>query len=152
MSYDVGILVGSVYGNAQRTAESAKVLLWQHGVSTRLFMAPNLEDIERAKNLLVITSTTGRGEVPPNLARFVLMLRHISPLLHGKPFAVVCLGDSRYGDSYCGAGRQIFALLEALEGHAIADLLEVDVCETLPPETRVMRWISQHILGTKREG
>ena len=63
------------------------------------------------------------------------------PLMANKPFAVAGLGDSSYGETYCGAGNQIFALLSELQGNPIADLLEVDACETLEPELEVVEWV-----------
>ena len=63
-------------------------------------------------------------------------------MLTGKRFAVAALGDSSYGDSYCGAGKQFHALLTELQGNAVADMLEVDAIETLEPEKDVVEWVN----------
>ena len=63
-------------------------------------------------------------------------------MLTGKPFAVAALGDSSYGDSFCGAGKQFQALLTELQADAVADMLEIDAMETLEPEKDVLEWVN----------
>lgn len=140
---DVGIFVGSVYGNAQQVAEQALQMFKEHGLQVEVFDDPQLTDFTESKAVVVISSTTGQGDVPPNLEYFVADLRDSFPLMHNKPFVVAGLGDSSYGDTYCGAGRQIYALLEELQGKPLADFLEVDACETLEPESVILPWLKQ---------
>jgi len=99
-------------------------------------------DFTDADALLIITSTTGQGDVPPNLEFVFSDLKDESPMLAGKPFAVAALGDSSYGESFCGAGKQFQALLTELQGNAVADMLEVDAIETLEPEKDVVEWVN----------
>ncbi|ALS97756.1 flavodoxin domain-containing protein [Lacimicrobium alkaliphilum] len=139
----VSIFYGSVYGNAQQLAEDVQTELEQHGVKAELLDEPKLDDVQMADELLFISSTTGQGDVPPNLEGLILDMESRFPLLDGRPFAVVALGDSSYGDTYCGAGRHIYALLEELQGSAKAPLLKVDACETLEPQDEVLPWIKQ---------
>jgi flavodoxin len=138
---DVGIFVGTVYGNAQHVAEQVKEMFDTKGVSTKIFDDPSLEDFNQVSGAIFISSTTGQGDVPPNLEFFIADLGEQLPLMGQKPFAVVGLGDSSYGETYCGAGRKIHALLRELQGKPVADLLEVDACETLEPETEVVPWL-----------
>jgi flavodoxin len=142
---DIGIFVGSVYGNAQQVAEQAQQMLIEHGLQVQVFDDPSLDDFKQSQAIVFISSTTGQGDVPPNLEFFIDELRSSFPLMDNKPFAVAGLGDSSYGDTYCGAGRQIYALLEELQGNPLADFLEVDACETLEPETVVLPWLTQLI-------
>lgn len=137
----IGIFVGSVYGNAQHVAEEVSVVLSKHGMFSEVFTDPTLDDFKNASSMLFISSTTGQGDIPPNLEFFIQDLRDQFPLLEQKPFAVVGLGDSSYGETYCGAGRQIFELLTELQGKPITALLEVDACETLEPEVEVVAWL-----------
>ena len=138
---DVGIFVGSVYGNAQHVAEQVKEMVDKKGHASEVYVDPTLEDFKQAKSLVFISSTTGQGDIPPNLEFFVADLRDAFPLMENKPFAVVALGDSSYGDTFCGAGKQIFELLTELQGSPVADLLEVDAIETLEPENEVVPWV-----------
>ncbi|MBU3003613.1 flavodoxin domain-containing protein [Paraglaciecola arctica] len=137
----IGIFVGSVYGNAQHVAEEVHAVLSKHGLLSEVFVDPTLDDFKNASSMLFISSTTGQGDIPPNLEFFIQDLRDQFPLLEQKPFAVVGLGDSSYGETYCGAGRQIFELLIELQGKPITALLEIDACETLEPEAEVVAWL-----------
>ena len=136
----IGIFVGSVYGNAQHVAEDVNAMLSAQGLESEVFTEPTLNDFKQVSSLLFISSTTGQGDIPPNLEFFIQDLRDLFPLMDQKPFAVAGLGDSSYGETYCGAGRQIFDLLTELQGKPMAELLEVDACETLEPEVEVVAW------------
>ncbi len=141
---NVSIFVGSVYGNAQNVAEQAEEKLVGMGHEVSLFEEPSIDDFKSAETVLVITSTTGQGDYPPNIEFFAHDLKDQFPLMDQRPFAVVALGDSSYGDTFAGAGRNMFELLCELQGKAIADLFVVDAMETFEPEEEVMPWLEQH--------
>ena len=136
----IGIFVGSVYGNAQHVAEEVQAMLKSKGLASEVFTDPSIEDFKQVTSMLFISSTTGQGDIPPNLEFFIQDLRDQSPMISNKSFAVAGLGDSSYGETYCGAGRQIFELLTELQGKPITELLEIDACETLEPEVEVVAW------------
>tara|TARA_R110000868_G_scaffold62084_3_gene187982 strand:- start:208 stop:654 length:447 start_codon:yes stop_codon:yes gene_type:complete len=136
----IGIFVGSVYGNAQHVAEEVNTMLNTQGLLSEVFTDPTLNDIKQVSSMIFISSTTGQGDIPPNLEFFIEDLRDQFPLMEQKPFAVAGLGDSSYGETYCGAGRQIFELLSELQGQPISELLKIDACETLEPEVDVVAW------------
>jgi flavodoxin len=138
---DVGIFVGSVYGNAQHVAEQAEEMIAGKGYSVELFTEPNIDDFIQTKSVLFVSSTTGQGDVPPNLEMFIHDLRDKMPLMAQKPFAVAGLGDSSYGETFCGAGRQIFEVLLELQGKPVDELQIVDAMETLEPEIQVIPWL-----------
>ena len=100
------IFAGTVYGNAQHVAEQVEENLAEQGVDCELESDPSVSDFTDADAILLITSTTGQGDVPPNLEFVFSDLKDEFPLLNDKPFAVAALGDSSYGESFCGAGRQ----------------------------------------------
>lgn len=136
------IFAGTVYGNAQHVAEQVEENLAEQGVDCELESDPSVSDFTDADAILMITSTTGQGDVPPNLEFVFSDLKDEFPLLKDKPFAVAALGDSSYGESFCGAGRQFNELLLELQGKAVADMLEVDALETLEPEAMVIEWVN----------
>jgi flavodoxin len=138
---NLSILVGTVYGNAQHVAEEVKALLDSQGFTATIYDDPSIEEFTQSSGVIVISSTTGQGDIPPNLEFFIHDLREQFPLMNNTPFVVAALGDSSYGETFCGAGRQIFELLSELQGRAIADMLEVDACETLEPEVMVVEWL-----------
>ncbi|GGW73141.1 flavodoxin [Alteromonas halophila] len=137
----LSIFAGSVYGNAQHAAEQVKENLDDQGYETALHTDPEVSDFSEAEAILVVTSTTGQGDVPPNLEWTISELRDEFPMLTDKPFAVAALGDSSY-ETFCGAGRQIHELLVELQGKPVADMLEIDAIETLEPEEDVIKWVN----------
>lgn len=143
--HPISIFVGSVYGNATDVAQTVKSALSASGLASKVYHSPDLTDFEQAKRILVICSTTGRGDVPQNLARFVLQLQMTTPDMCGKPFSVIGIGDTSYGDSFCGAARKIFQLLTDLGGEPMTELLAIDVSETLLPEEVVLPWIERQV-------
>ena len=58
-------------------------------------------------------------------------------MLAGGDSLVATLGDSSYGDSYCGAGKQFHALLTELQVTQLP-YVRVDAIETLEPEKDVV--------------
>jgi sulfite reductase alpha subunit-like flavoprotein len=75
--------------------------------------------------ILIIASTTGRGEIPRNAQRFVQRYVNGEPLKSPPRFSCFANGDSTYGDTYNAAGREIQALMtkmgcKPLLGHCFA--------------------------------
>lgn len=138
---NIGIIVGSVYGNAQNAAEEAQTLLTNQGHEVELHVDPDVSLLDDHDSFLVITSTTGVGDVPPNLELFYADAKDSLPLISNKKFAVIALGDSSYGDSYCGAGKQMFELFTELQGAPITDMVGIDAMETFEPEADVLAWL-----------
>lgn len=138
---DISIFVGTVYGNAQSVAEQAESKLNELGHNAAVVDYPTVDDFNSAGEVLFITSTTGQGDLPPNIESFVDELRDNMPMLNGKRFAVVALGDSSYGDTFAGAGKEVYALCEELAGAPVTELFIVDAIETYNPDEEVLPWI-----------
>lgn len=141
----IALIVGTVYGAAQFTAEQAVPVLTAKGYDVTLYEEARLDDVlaQDADCWLIITSTTGQGDIPDNVLPFFLDVKERFPLLTGKQFAVIALGDSSY-ETFCGAGEQFNALLQELQGQELAPMLRIDACETLEPETLALPWLEQH--------
>ncbi|OEY65761.1 flavodoxin domain-containing protein [Marinobacter sp. X15-166B] len=128
----IQILVGSVYGGALRSANAIKAALEQQGHNVQVLDKASLEDISSsACPLLVCSSTTGQGEIPPNLLPFYLSLREQLPQQPGRPFGVIVFGDSSFGDTFCGAGELLEEALLETGAHKVGDTLQVDALETV---------------------
>ncbi|PHQ25285.1 flavodoxin [Marinobacter guineae] len=137
----IRILVGSVYGGALLTARAIKKDLETGGHQVTVLENPALEDItSNLDPLLVCTSTTGQGELPPNLLPFYLDLRDQLPQQPGRPFGVIVLGDSSYGDTFCGAGELMEEALNETSARKIGDTLRIDALETMEPEADALPW------------
>lgn len=145
----IAIIVGTVYGAAEALAEQALMQLKAVKYRVRLFTEARLDDVLAFTPdiWLVITSTTGAGDIPDNLWPFFAETRDRFPLLTGKSYAVIALGDSSYGETFCGGGQQFSELLAELQGTEIAPMLQIDATETTQPEDVALPWLTQHFSG-----
>ncbi|MFT5164746.1 MAG: flavodoxin [Alteromonadaceae bacterium] len=139
------IIAGSVYGGAAYVAEQAMELLQGRGHQVSMTEAPKLADITSDANdtILVISSTTGQGDLPDNLVGFHAQLNDKFPLIPNKRFGVIALGDSSYGETYCNGGRQMETLFTELQAVKVGERFDIDACEVLQPEDEALPWIEQ---------
>ncbi|MDX1799583.1 MAG: flavodoxin [Marinobacter sp.] len=136
------ILVGSVYGGALMTARHLKQQLATEGHRITVIENPTLADLTTTDDpVLICTSTTGQGELPPNLLPFYLDLREQLPMQTGRPFGVVVLGDSSYGDTFCGAGELVSEAFQEVAARKVGDSLCIDALETTEPEQMALPWV-----------
>lgn len=138
------ILVGSVFGGALLTARDLKKTLEPEGHTLIINEQPTLSDItDNTDPVLICTSTTGQGEIPPNLLPFYLDLRETLPQQPGRPFGVIVLGDSSYGETYCGAGDLMEEAFLETGARKIGNTLRIDALETTEPEQIALPWLRE---------
>ncbi len=138
----IRILVGSVYGGALMTAREIRKELEADGHQVTVLENPELSDItSNEEPLLVCTSTTGQGEIPENLLHFYVDLREQLPQQPGRPFGIIVLGDSSYGDTFCGAGELMEEALYETAARKVGDTLRIDAMETMEPESAALPWV-----------
>ncbi|MGL4765131.1 MAG: flavodoxin [Aeromonas sp.] len=141
----IDIVVGSVYGAAMLVAEALADELARQGHKTALYEEARLEDIDSGRFLLLVSATTGQGDIPPNLQPFATDLAERAPWLKGLRYALVAMGDSSY-DHFCGAGRRLDSQLQELGATAVVPRLELDATLHDEPERVALAWLkSWHI-------
>ncbi|MCL1036357.1 flavodoxin [Shewanella submarina] len=138
----INLLYGTVYGSAQSVAEELADTLSSKGGDIKLWQPAELDGFVPAQDelLLVVTSTTGQGDLPDDIAPWYFAVKDSAPYLPELRYAVVGLGDSSY-DNFCGAGRQVDELLQELGAKPIAPLLAIDAMETMEPEADAVKWV-----------
>lgn len=137
----IRILTGSMYGGALMSARKIKEELEAEGHQTMVLENPELADITNNDDaLLVCTSTTGEGEIPDNLLPFYIDLREQLPQQPGRPFGIIVLGDSSYGDTFCGAGDLMEEALLETGARKVGETLKIDALETVEPEAEAAPW------------
>lgn len=142
----LNILVGTMYGGALDAAEQVKPLFERAGYQVEIMEQPTLSDLTDQDGIsLFCVSTTGSGDFPGNFVTFVRSLRDQSPSLTGLRYGVIALGDSSYGDTFCGAGRALDALLEDHGATRLGDRLEVDAMETFMADDAAVPWVEEWI-------
>ncbi|MFM4943252.1 flavodoxin [Aeromonas bivalvium] len=138
----IDIVVGSVYGAAFLVAQTLMASLEGQGHECRLHEEARLEDIDIGRFLLLVSATTGQGDIPPNLAPFAADLRERAPYMKGLNYALIAMGDSSY-EHFCGAGRQLDTLLQELGAHALLPRLEIDATQVDEPEVMALAWLAE---------
>lgn len=140
----VGIFVGTVYGNALLVAEEAETILVEQGHEVKLFEEGMLEEWQayRQHYALVVTSTTGQGDLPDSIAPLFAAIRDRVGYQPELRYGVIALGDSSY-DNFCGAGRAFDALLQEQGATRVGEMLEIDAMEQPEPEVASCPWVEQ---------
>ena len=141
----IDLAVGTVYGNAQDTAEYLQDLFEAAGHQVRLDTDPQVEVLleDPPDLLLVCTSTTGQGDLPDNIVPFFYHLKERFPLMPSQRYAVVALGDAAYDDTFAMGGKQFDELLRELQAQPVADMLILDAASAEDPFERTKDWQQQ---------
>jgi len=148
----VAILSGSVYGTAEEVARHAANILKAAGFETFYNPRASLADLQAfgPEAFLAVTSTTGMGELPDNLQPLYFAIRDQLPAAwRGLPGAVLGLGDTSYGDTFCGAGELMRELFGELGVREVLPMLRLDSSETVTPETDAEPWLAELVTALK---
>ncbi|MBE0368899.1 MULTISPECIES: flavodoxin domain-containing protein [Pseudoalteromonas] len=137
----VSIFVGSMYGNADNLAAEIKKALLAQGHEAAVYDSGTLEQIKQSDNILFVSSTTGSGDIPDNLEPLISQMHSQAPMLTGKKVGVVALGDRSYGETFCGAGRQIDELIRGLDATSVTSRLDIDAGEYFEPWEPTELWL-----------
>ncbi|MBX2824629.1 MAG: flavodoxin domain-containing protein [Gammaproteobacteria bacterium] len=138
----ISIIVGSVYGGAKLVAEELQSALQDLQHTVVLLEQPRGSDLQSddIDMLLVCTSTTGAGDLPDDLAPLYADLTDAPPNIVGLKYAVIALGDSSYGDTFCGGGLSLDHALKDIGATPVAEPLKLDAMETVTPEDEAVPW------------
>jgi len=142
----VAILSGSVYGTAEEVARHAAGILKAAGHDAWHNPRASLTDVQAfgPDAFLVVTSTTGMGELPDNLQPLYFAIRDQLPAAwRDLPGAVIGLGDASYGDTFCGGGEMMRELFGELGIREVLPMLRLDASESVTPEDDAEPWLAE---------
>ncbi len=137
--------VGSVTGTAIAVANALTEALIVAGHEVLLDINASVATLNSQPwdAVLVVTSTTGQGDIPANLLPFYAQLEEQFPLQNGRPFGVVSLGDSSYERTFCNAGALLEERLFELQGKAPIPRVTIDAIETSNPDDDALCWLKE---------
>jgi len=140
----IELIVGTETGTAEYVADEVLELLEANNIQARATLEPQFEELKASSLWIVITSTHGAGDIPPNLQPFVQSLKQDNSNLDGKKVIVIALGDSNY-DTFCQAGITVSEQLTTLNCELIAPILKVDAMNDDMPEDIVITWLTDYL-------
>lgn len=128
MSDILNIVFGSQTGTAEELAYNIQKLYREKGCDSQIFELDDISmyKLEQINKLLIVTSTTGDGEVPDNGINFWQSLLAATNLnLSNLNYGVLALGDSSHYD-FCNAGKIIDEKLQTLGANRVIERQECD--------------------------
>ena len=139
---EIGIFVGTMYGNALLVAEEAEAILTAQGHKATVFEDPEAGDWKQYqdKYALIVTSTTGQGDLPESIVPLFQFIRDSLGYQPELRYGVIALGDST-NSNFCGGGKQFDALLQEQNAQRVGEMLMIDASEDPEPETRSNPWV-----------
>ncbi len=141
----IQIIVGSMLGNSEYTAEAAANVLSNAGHEVNLHTRPKFADIAQQGQIwLVCTSTHGTGELPDNIKSFAEDLENSNVDLSDLKYVIIGLGDSGY-DSFCQGAVIMEQILESKGAQKLLDKLLIDMRNAPDSEEIAENWVENNI-------
>ncbi|MDM1717223.1 flavodoxin domain-containing protein [Thiopseudomonas alkaliphila] len=143
----VVIVSGTVFGTSEEVAYVAEEMLQAQGIDVEYNNRVTYQQLaaSEAEVLLVVTSTTGMGELPGALNVLVHELQDMPPQWAIKQGAIIALGDASYGETFCAGGEQVREMFAELGITELQPMLRLDGSATVTPELDAVPWIEQLI-------
>jgi MioC protein len=137
-------LVGSVQGNATAVAQALQLSAPDCGVTIDLLPMDGLDIsiFDRPGAFVICTSTTGTGDVPDNGQALYHSMDAQAKYLGHVRYGVIALGDSSYGDSFCGGGKRFDERLQDLGARRIGDICLLDASSTMDADQEALTWFA----------
>lgn len=150
---NIVIVSGSVYGTATLVADDLKIALEKvgHAVTHQEGGSASILGEPQFDLAFICTSTTGSGDLPGNLQDFHSELINAPPRVNALKYTVIALGDSSYGETYCGAGKLMDESLQDIGAVQIEPPLQIDAIETSSPEDIAIAW-AEELLSSRFDG
>jgi len=128
---ELKILWASMYGNAEYVAARVETMANKKDFNVEMIEMNDVSmaDLQKMKNVAVVTSTTGQGDVPTNGEWFWDDLEKADIDLSNMRYSVCALGDSSHAE-FCGAGKKIDIRLAELGARKVVSRVECDGDDT----------------------
>ncbi|OUM67350.1 hypothetical protein PIROE2DRAFT_5211, partial [Piromyces sp. E2] len=140
------VIFGTETGSSEAVADMISEDAQKAGISKVVIHAADsvsLDDLKKMNYVVLVTSTSGEGEFPPNALEFgkkIAKAKKETTSLSNMKFAVLGLGDSSYS-KFCEAARIVNEKFEQLGGHRFHPYTTIDEQSKKDPEEVVNAWI-----------
>jgi sulfite reductase (NADPH) flavoprotein alpha-component len=123
----LNIIYASEMGTAMDVADRTEAIAKEKNIDVIQFGmdSVSMNDLMAMNKLLIITSTTGDGDLPMMGEEFWNELSESELDLSAMEYSVCALGDSSHHD-FCGAGKKVDTRLEELGAKKVLDRQECD--------------------------
>lgn len=140
---EILLIVGSEMGNAEMVADVVKDELVRRGFKPEIVLEGGLDSLRphERKLVLVISSTTGLGDVPQNITPLYTELCEQRPDLSHLRYGLVGMGDRNYKETYLGGPKKWEAILEELGAKRIGESLLLDATDNPMPDQDALDWL-----------
>ena len=121
------ILYATQTGNAETVAKKFQLLAKNQGFNANLFEMNyyNMNTFRQLRNVAMVTSTYGNGEVPEMGIDFWNELKSSKVEIVNLRYGLIALGDKSH-KIFCGAGKAISKKLDDLKCIKVIENLECD--------------------------
>jgi MioC protein len=142
----IQILTGSVGGRALQTAMAVAQVLNDQGHDATVNTEPTPDDLLKDPDeaLLVCCSTTGKGELPPNIFPVFRALDDETVNLVGRVYGVIALGDSGH-HHFANAGTVMEKALRMSGAKRVGDICILDASKITDHSLAAVEWTNEWI-------
>ena len=121
------ILYATQTGNAETVAKKLQLLAKNQGFNATLVEMNyhNINTFRQLRNVAIVTSTYGNGEVPEMGIDFWNELKSSKVEMINLRYGLIALGDKSH-EIFCGAGKAISKKLDELKSIKVIQNLECD--------------------------
>ena len=135
---EVGIFVGTMYGNSLLVAEEAQTILGGLGHQAKVFEDPTVTDWGKLHRKI-----RAGGDLHHRSDSIVPLFNDLQDMYQPHlRYGIIALGDSTYAN-FCGGGKRFDALLQEQGAQRIGDMLMIDASEDPEPESVSNPWVEQ---------
>ena len=94
---------------------------------------------------IIATSSYGTGDIPETAQRFFDEMDSKRPDLSGIRYGVICLGDTKYSQTFCGAAKTFDEKLRELGAERLGEMCRIDASSGDFPEEVALEWFKEWI-------
>lgn len=137
------MIVGSEMGNAEMVGDLVKDELEGEGHDVQMITEGELDDLglDEREIVLIISSTTGIGDVPQAVEPLYDELVEQKPDLSHVRYGLVGMGDRNYKDSFCGGPKKWDAVFTECGATCVGDKLFLDATDNPMPDEDAIAWL-----------